>query len=67
MYDRTTRRYDISITVDKDGHLSNSSQFALALCALHHALFDLGVVGITEDWRISVSGLYVARNKTAGR
>jgi len=22
---------------------------ALALCALHHALFDLGVVGITEE------------------
>ena len=30
---------------------------ALALCALHHALFDLGVVGITEDRRICVSGL----------
>jgi len=39
---------------------------ALALCALHHTLFDLGVVGITEDRRISVSGLYVARNE-AGR
>ena len=25
---------------------------ALALCALHHALFDLGVLGITEDRRI---------------
>jgi len=31
-----------------------------------HALFDLGVVGITEDRRICVSGLYVARNE-AGR
>jgi putative restriction endonuclease len=39
---------------------------ALALCALHHALFDLGVVGITEDREICVSGLYVARNE-AGR
>ena len=39
---------------------------ALALCALHHALFDLGVVGITEDRRICVSSLYVARNE-AGR
>ena len=29
-------------------------------------LFDLGVVGITEDRRICVSGLYVARNE-AGR
>ena len=39
---------------------------ALALCALHHALFDLGVAGITEDRRICVSNLYVARNE-AGR
>jgi putative restriction endonuclease len=36
---------------------------ALALCALHHALFDLGVLGITEDRRIPVSALYVARNE----
>jgi len=35
---------------------------ALALCALHHALFDLGVLGITEDRRIRVSSFYVARN-----
>lgn len=35
---------------------------ALALCALHHALLDLGVLGITEDRRIRVSGLYVARS-----
>ncbi|HUK73403.1 MAG TPA: HNH endonuclease [Streptosporangiaceae bacterium] len=39
---------------------------ALALCALHHALLDLGVLGITKDRRINVSGLYVARNE-AGR
>ncbi|MDQ2814752.1 MAG: HNH endonuclease, partial [Actinomycetota bacterium] len=36
---------------------------ALALCALHHALFDLGVLGITEDRRIRVSSLYVAKNE----
>ena len=36
---------------------------ALALCVLHHALFDLGVLGITEDQRIRVSSLYVARNE----
>jgi hypothetical protein len=36
---------------------------ALALCALHHALFDLGVLGITEDRRIRVSSLYVVRNE----
>ena len=35
----------------------------LALCALHHALFDLSVLGITEDQRIRVSSLYVARNE----
>jgi putative restriction endonuclease len=39
---------------------------ALALCALHHALFDLGVLGITDERRICVAGLYVARNE-AGR
>ena len=32
---------------------------ALALCTLHRALFD----GITEDRRIRVSSLYVARNE----
>jgi putative restriction endonuclease len=36
---------------------------ALVLCALHHALFDLGVLGITEDRRICVSNLYIARNE----
>ena len=35
---------------------------ALALCALHHALFDLGVLGITEDRLILVSELYVAKS-----
>jgi len=39
---------------------------ALALCALHHALFDLGVLGITDERRICVAGLYVARSE-AGR
>ncbi|HEY5990124.1 MAG TPA: HNH endonuclease [Streptosporangiaceae bacterium] len=38
----------------------------LALCALHHALFDLGVLGLTTDLRIRVSRLYVARSD-AGR
>jgi putative restriction endonuclease len=33
---------------------------ALALCALHHVLLDLGAVGITSDRRITVSSLYVA-------
>jgi hypothetical protein len=35
-------------------------------CALHHALFDLGVLGLTTDLRIRVSSLYVARSD-AGR
>lgn len=39
---------------------------ALALCALHHALLDLGVLGITAELRIRVSRLYVARSD-AGR
>jgi len=39
---------------------------ALALCALHHALLDLGVLGVTQDRRIRVSELYVARSD-AGR
>jgi hypothetical protein len=38
----------------------------LALCALHHALFDLGVLGLTAELRIRVSSLYVARSD-AGR
>lgn len=39
---------------------------ALALCALHHVLLDLGVLGLTTDYRIRVSALYVARS-SAGR
>ncbi|GGO86681.1 phosphorothioated DNA-binding restriction endonuclease [Wenjunlia tyrosinilytica] len=39
---------------------------ALALCSLHHALFDFGVLGLTEDLRIKVSAVYVARS-AAGR
>ncbi|MFI1357442.1 phosphorothioated DNA-binding restriction endonuclease [Streptomyces sp. NPDC020898] len=34
----------------------------LALCALHHTLFDLGVLGLLPDLRIQVSQLYVARS-----
>ena len=33
---------------------------ALALCALHHVLFDLGVVGVTPDHRITVARDYIA-------
>lgn len=38
----------------------------LALCALHHALFDLGALGLTPDLRIRVSPRYTARSR-AGR
>jgi putative restriction endonuclease len=38
----------------------------LALCALPHALFDLGVLGLTDELHIRVSSLYVARSD-AGR
>lgn len=38
----------------------------ICLCELHHALFDLGVVGLSEDRTVTVSPLYVARTE-AGR
>ncbi|MGW0605274.1 phosphorothioated DNA-binding restriction endonuclease [Streptomyces sp. NPDC002640] len=38
----------------------------LALCALHHTLFDVGVLGLRPDLRIQVSPVYVARSE-AGR
>ncbi|MFE0581026.1 phosphorothioated DNA-binding restriction endonuclease [Streptomyces sp. NPDC058874] len=36
----------------------------LALCSLHHSLFDLGVLGLLPDLRIQVSQLYVARSRS---
>ena len=33
---------------------------ALALCALHHVLFDVGVLGITPGHRITIASDYVA-------
>jgi putative restriction endonuclease len=38
----------------------------LALCVLHHKLFDLGVLGLTIDLRIQVSTTFTARTH-AGR
>jgi putative restriction endonuclease len=35
----------------------------LALCALHHVLLDLGVLGLTAERRIRVSPLFVARSE----
>lgn len=37
----------------------------VCLCSLHHKLFDKGVLGVTEDWRISVSGDFVGRSEAA--
>lgn len=37
----------------------------VCLCSLHHKLFDKGVLGVTEDWRIAVSGDFVGRSASA--
>ena len=37
----------------------------VCLCSLHHKLFDMGALGVTEDWRIAVSGNFVGRSVTA--
>jgi putative restriction endonuclease len=38
----------------------------LALCVLHHKLFDLGVLGLSLDLQVLVSGMFTART-SAGR
>jgi putative restriction endonuclease len=38
----------------------------LALCALHHKLFDLGALGLDLDLRVQVSAVFTARTP-AGR
>ena len=40
---------------------------ALALCELHKALFDLGVLGLTPDLVVRVSPRFVATGETADR
>jgi putative restriction endonuclease len=37
----------------------------VCLCSLHHKLFDKGVLGVTEDWHITVSGTFVGRSTSA--
>jgi putative restriction endonuclease len=39
---------------------------AIALCSLHHALFDCGVLGLSPGLRVTVSPLYIATSQ-AGR
>lgn len=36
----------------------------LALCSLHHKLFDFGVLGLDDDHRIRVSAAYTSRTPT---
>jgi putative restriction endonuclease len=44
----------------------DSADNGLALCALHHKLFDRGVLGLDHEHRIRISAAYSART-TAGR
>ncbi|MBO0837616.1 MAG: HNH endonuclease, partial [Actinobacteria bacterium] len=37
---------------------------AIALCSLHHALFDCGVLGLSPGLRVTVSPLYVATSQS---
>jgi len=39
----------------------------LALCELHHALFDLGTIGLTKELKISVTEDFVGKNDAAKR
>ena len=39
----------------------------LALCALHHVLFDLGALGLNADLSVRVSPQYVARSELGER
>lgn len=37
----------------------------LALCSLHHTLFDLGVLGVTGEGRVRVSPRFVGTSEAA--
>jgi putative restriction endonuclease len=37
----------------------------VCLCSLHRKLFDKGVLGVTEDWRITVSSDFVGRSASS--
>lgn len=39
----------------------------MALCSLHHKLFDRGALGLDEEYRILVSGVFSARTEAAKR
>ncbi|NJQ03593.1 phosphorothioated DNA-binding restriction endonuclease [Streptomyces zingiberis] len=69
-YDGTLGRHPVGLRAahirwhSQDG--PDTPENALALCAQHHALFDFGVLGLTEDLRVRVSARYTARSE-AGR
>jgi putative restriction endonuclease len=39
----------------------------IALCSLHHKLFDRGALGLDQEYRIRVSAVYTARTEAAKR
>ena len=39
----------------------------IALCSLHHKLFDRGAIGLDDEYRILVSGVFSARTDAAKR
>jgi putative restriction endonuclease len=39
----------------------------MALCSLHHKLFDRGALGLDQEYRILVSGVFSARTEAARR
>ena len=45
----------------------DSEDNGMALCSLHHKLFDRGAVGLDRDYRIRVSDLFSARTESAKR
>jgi putative restriction endonuclease len=45
----------------------DDAENGLALCSLHHVLFDLGALGLTADLSIRVSPHYVARSEAGER
>jgi len=39
----------------------------LALCELHHALFDLGVIGISQEFQIEISDGFIGKSESSKR
>lgn len=39
----------------------------MALCELHHALFDLGILGLTVDLKIKVAPSFIGKNEASER